>query len=62
MNNRDKLNAMTDEELAELFCKTMEAIADDTKADDWCCDFCPARKICKSKHNGFLAWLRKEAE
>jgi hypothetical protein len=60
--NREKLNAMTDQELAELFCKTMEDIADKTKDDDWCCDLCPVSKICKAKHNGFLKWLEKEAE
>lgn len=62
MTNRDKLNSMTDEELSELFCKTMEDIADKTKEDDWCCDICPVGNICKSKNNGFLAWLRKEAK
>ncbi len=61
MNNRDKLNAMTDEELAAFFCEAMEKIADKTK-DECCCDICPVSNICKKGHNGFLAWLRKEAE
>lgn len=62
MTNRDKLNSMTNQELSELFCKTMEDIQEKTKEDDWCCDICPVTKICKAKHNGFLAWLEKEAE
>ena len=60
MTNRDKLNAMTDEELSELLCKAMENIAENTKDDDWCCDICPMGNKCKAKYNGFLAWLRKE--
>ena len=62
MTNRDKINSMTDKELGVFFCKTMEDIADKTKDDDWCCDICPASKLCKKKRNGFLDWLEKEAE
>ena len=62
MTNREKLNAMSDQELAELFCKAMEDIADKTKGDDWCCHICPATDLCKKKHNGFKKWLEKEAE
>ena len=62
MNNRDKLNSMTNEELSELFCKTMEEIAEKTEDGDWCCDLCPVTNICKAKNNGFLAWLEKEEE
>ena len=63
MTNREKLNAMTDQELADLLCSTMEKIADKTTDDnDWCCDLCPVTKICDKKQNGFLRWLEKEAE
>lgn len=62
MNNRETLNAMTDEELSDFLCKTMEDIAEKTKEDDWCCDICPVNKYCKKGKNGFLAWLRKRAE
>lgn len=62
MTNRDKINSMTNEELSELFCTTMEKIQDKTKDDDWCCDICPVSELCKKKRNGFLAWLEKEAE
>ena len=62
MTNRDKLNSMTNEELSELFCRTMEKIQDKTKDDDWCCDICPFGNKCKAKDNGFLAWLEKEVE
>lgn len=62
MTNREKLNAMSDQALAVFFCETMEQIAKKTKEDDWCCDICPVSKLCQKKKNGFLAWLRKEAE
>lgn len=62
MTNRDKLMAMTDEELSEFLCGQMENIQDKTKEDDWCCDICPVGKLCKKGKNGFLAWLEKEAE
>lgn len=61
MTNRDRINAMSNEELADLFCRTMEDIADKTKEKDWCCDICPVFKICKARHNGFLAWLEQNA-
>lgn len=60
MKNRDKLNSMTDKELADFFCEAMEIVAD--KADIDLCDICPVNSICKKGHNGFLAWLEKEAE
>lgn len=62
MTNRDKLNSMTDEELSDFFCKAMEDIADKTKDNDWCCDLCPVTHICKKGHNGFLAWLKSDAD
>lgn len=60
MTNRDKLNQMTNEELSELFCYTLEQAAEQENAD--VCDICPVRSLCKKGHNGFLAWLNKEAE
>jgi hypothetical protein len=62
MKNRDKLIAMTDDELSDLLCKTMEDISELTNRDYWCCDICPVKELCKKGHNGFLAWLEKEAE
>ena len=60
MTNRDRLNQMTNEELSELFCDKLEQIV--AEADIDVCDICPVRKLCKKGHNGFLAWLGKEAE
>jgi hypothetical protein len=62
VTNREKLFSMTDEELSDFLCETMENIQNKTKEDDWCCDICPASKYCKKGKNGFLAWLRKRAE
>lgn len=60
MTNRDNLNSMTNEELAELFCNAIDEFAG--RADVHTCDYCPVRSLCKKGHNGFLAWLEKEAE
>ena len=63
MNNRDRLNAMTNEELAKYLCYLMEIIAD--LADMPCkdlCDICPARKRCKKGHNGILDWLNSDSK
>ena len=62
MNNRDKLNSMTDEELSEFLCGTMESIQKKTRENDWCCDICPASKYCKKGKNGFITWLKRKAE
>ena len=55
MKNREKLNAMTNEELASFLCDVMEKIGDETEED--LCDICPARNRCSKGHNGFLDWL-----
>lgn len=60
--NREKLNAMSDQEFADMLCTMMEKIAKKTKDGDWCCDICPATDLCKKKQNGFRKWLEKEAE
>lgn len=62
MTNRDKLIAMSDEELSDFLCAQMENIQGKTKEDDWCCDICPVSRLCKKKRNGFLTWLKGEAE
>lgn len=53
MTNREKLNAMTNEELSKFLCGLMNA-------DD--CDTCPAQEYCKIGRNGFLAWLKADTE
>ena len=60
MNNRDRLNAMTNEELAEVFCNAIDEFAG--RADVDTCDYCPVRSICKRGHNGFLAWLNSDTK
>ena len=60
MKNIDRLRQMTDEELTDLFCDTLEGMAEETEKD--MCDICPVRHLCRKGHNGFLAWLNKEAE
>lgn len=60
MTNRDRLNQMTNEELSELFCNTLEQAVE--KADVDVCDICPVKELCKKGYNGFLACLNKEAE
>ena len=63
MTNREKLNAMTNEELSDLFCKMMEKIAENSvEVDDWCCNLCPFTKKCEWGHPAILAYLNEEAD
>ena len=61
MNNREKINSMTDEELAEKLCDLINDIADKVDKDDMC-DLCPVNKNCRKGNNGFVAWLSQEAK
>lgn len=58
MKNREKLNAMTNEELASFLCDVMEKIADETEED--ICEICPVSDYCGKGHNGFFNWLDEE--
>ena len=49
MNNREKLNQMSDEELAEKVCDFINAVADKADIDDMC-DICPFKYGGKNKH------------
>lgn len=61
MKNREKLNHMSDEELAKKLCDFINDIADNADIDDMC-KLCPVNKNCRKGHNGFVAWLNQEAE
>lgn len=55
MTNREHLRQMTDEELAEWLCYTLEVT----------CYFCPGAPecmSCKGIENGLVEWLKAEAE
>ena len=58
MTNREKLNAMSNEELASFFCDRIEDIHE--MANEDACKFCPVKKYCYRGHNGFIAWLEQE--
>lgn len=60
MNNKDNLNAMTVEELANFFCDAMDQIAE--RAVQFGCDICPVSHLCRKQYNGFRAWLTSEFE
>ena len=60
MTNREKLNAMSTEELASFFCDRVEDIHEIANVDS--CNICPVRKLCKKGNNGFRAWLEKEED
>ena len=54
MTNREKLRAMTDEELAEYVCNI-----------DRMCSGCPGVRLCTylgGHANGMIKWLQAEAE
>ena len=61
MNNREKLNAMTNEEIAAQLCNLVEFVAS-ALDHDCACAYCPANKLCSRGNNGFLALLNQEAE
>ena len=52
MTNGERIRAMTDEEMAQFFCRTI-------KVECW---RCPAKDLCYTDHNGFLDWLKLPAE
>lgn len=51
MTNRERLEKMTDEELAEFICKQHVM-----------CLNCVGRDMCCTNGNGALVWLESEAE
>ncbi len=60
MTNRDKLQNMTDRELADFICYTIEDMVCKTSIDT--CEICPVKNLCKKGHNGFIDWFNKEAD
>lgn len=66
MNNKEKINAMTIEELAGKLCDLVqEVMYRAEKADssfDSDCKYCPAYQFCKKGETGFIAMLAQEAE
>ena len=57
VTNADKIRAMSDEELAEWLCQTLD------------CDFCkahmqnmPTHSCCENHESGILKWLQQPAE
>ena len=61
MNNREKLNSMSDKEIAEKLCYLVELVADAMDHEDGC-NYCPVRKLCRYGKAGFIEYLEKEAE
>lgn len=60
MTNGDRIRNMTDEQLSALFCDAMETITDNADVD--CCLNCPVKALCRKGRNGFLEYLKREAE
>lgn len=61
MNNREKLNAMTNKELAEQLCYLVELVA--TALDhDFACSYCPVNELCRRGENGFIKYLETEVD
>ena len=50
ISNGDRIRAMSDEELARLFCFNTA------------CAVCKAKELCHNGHNGWLEWMRQEGE
>ena len=62
MNNREKLNSMSDKEIAEKLCYLVELVADAACHDGEGCNFCPVRKLCRYGKAGFIEYLEQKAE
>ena len=60
MNNREKLNSMSDKEIAEQLCYLVESVASALDHDDGC-NYCPANKLCRRGKAGFIEYLEQEA-
>ncbi len=62
MNNREKLNSMSDKELShEVLCYIVELVAGALDHDN-ACKYCPVTKICRKGKNGFISWLEQDTE
>lgn len=55
MTRFEKIKTMTVEELGRVLCDKM----DDIK-DHFPCIVCPFADLCKTGHNGIIAWLNEE--
>ena len=55
MKQSDRIRAMTDGELARFLCNL-------TSNEEINCPNCIATDYCSFGHNGFIDWLRKEAD
>jgi hypothetical protein len=53
--NADRIRAMSNEELAEFMCHN---VSNGTVN----CAFCAAAEFCRMGHNGWIDWLKQEAE
>lgn len=62
MNNREKLNYMSNEGIAAKLCYLVDLVADATGHDAEGCSFCPVRKLCRIGKAGFISWLEQKAE
>ena len=66
MNNKEKINAMSIEELGDKLCDLVQEVMwSIEKADsrfDSDCKYCPANQFCKKGENGFKVMLAQEAE
>lgn len=63
MTNREKLSKMSNEELANFFCRLIESefIEAAEKLNLDLCDICPFQKWCWTGHTGILTYLEAEA-
>lgn len=71
MTNREKINRMSNDELAFMLCDLMDNIGNEAEEygydneDDIAstsCQLCPMREYCKKGKNGFSAWLDMEVK
>lgn len=59
MTNRERLNSLTDEEIAKSLCYLVQEVTE--RMDyDYPCTYCPVKDICSRDNNGFKVWLNQE--
>ena len=63
MTVRERINALSDEELATELCNmveaTIEAVATNFN-EDFSCEFCPVTNLCKRGHIGFKTLIASD--
>ncbi|MEE0969197.1 MAG: hypothetical protein U0M06_07515 [Clostridia bacterium] len=68
MNNREKLNQMSDDDISYLLCSLVSEVIGNVEEKSEHhyipepCEVCPMGNLCDKGKNGFTVWLNQEAK